>query len=255
MPVYVSASSRLHALLTALGAQEHNRSLRYGWSQVLGVPEDDVQFGELGLPVVARLVSGSGDEAERAATEVGLPLRSALVSEWSKPVYAPGANLDGPIHQQAVSPEALAYLDSVASVLRTSEHHPAVPEGDEVADLLRQVSELSESVEVSTELPEDVRQALLRRIAQLRFAIENARIGGPEGVKQAVELLLGSAAVRAQFIPRPTVQKILVVAAVVFGVFTAGPEVQASLEAWPDIVQTLMPGTEGAPGAGEADGQ
>jgi hypothetical protein len=84
------------------------------------------------------------------------------------------------------------------------ENHGALPEGDELTALLDQVRELADSVEASSELPDDVRQALLRRIAQLRFAIENARIGGQEGVQEAVELLLGAAVVRGKALPRMT---------------------------------------------------
>jgi hypothetical protein len=132
VPVYLSAASRLHALLTALMDVENSQPLRYGWSQVLGLPQPHVQFGHFGLPLVATLVSTAAEEAGRAEAQVGLPLREDLVTEWSKPVYAPGTNLDGPIHQQQVSPEALAYLHSVAGVLRTRETHAALPEGGEL---------------------------------------------------------------------------------------------------------------------------
>jgi hypothetical protein len=243
VPVYVSASSRLHALLTALMRLENSRPLRGGWSDVLGLPEPQVQFGHFGLPLVAKLVSAAGEEAMRAAEQVGLPLRKELVKEWSKPVYARGGNLDGPIQQQRVSPEALAYLDAVASVLRARESHEALPEGDQLDELLDQVSELAESVEASTDLPDDVRRALLRRIAQMRFAIENARVGGSEGVQEAVELLLGAAVARNKAVPKRTANKIFAVAAAAFAVFSAGPTVQGSLEAWPQVVETLAPGT------------
>lgn len=198
-------------------------------------------------------MSNAEEEAARAEAQVGLPVRDDLVAEWSKPVYAPATNLDGPIHQQRVSPEALAYLDSVASVLRRAENHPALPAGDELTDLLEQVSELADSVEASTELTDDVRQALLRRIAQVRFAIENARIGGPEGVQEAVELLLGAAVVRSRAVPKATAKKIFAVIAAAFTLFSAGPTVQASLEAWPQVVETLTAGNGGTRGMGHAN--
>jgi hypothetical protein len=74
---------------------------------------------------------------------------------------------------------------------------------------LDQVSELADSVEASTELTDDVKQALLRRIAQVRFAIENARIGGPEAVQEAVEQLLGAAIVRSGAVPKATPRRSL----------------------------------------------
>jgi hypothetical protein len=253
--VYVSAASRLHALLTALMQEPAPQTLRHGWSKVLGIPEPEVQYGKFGLSLVATLVSNAAEDAVRAEAQVGLPLRDALVQEWSKPVYAPGANLDGHIDHQQVSPEALSYLESVASVLRMAENHPALPTGDELTDLLEQVTELADSVDASTELTDDVKQALLRRIAQVRFAIENARIGGQEGVQEAVELLLGAAVVRARAVPRWTASKIFAVAMTTWALFAAGPTVQASLEAWPQVFETLTPGTGEMRGTGDADEQ
>ncbi len=249
----MSASSRLHALLTALAALENSLPLRTAWSEILGVPPNDVPFGRFGLPSVAALASGAREEANRAAEVVGLPLQPGLVHEWSKPVYAPGTNLDGPVHQQAVSPEALTYLDSVASVLRMRENHSELPHDDELTDLLAQMDELSASVEASTQMPDDVKRALLRRLAQMRFAVENARVGGSEGVHEAVDLLLGATAVRGKFIPTWTVSKVLALAGVAYAVFSAGPTIQASLEAWPQVAETMHLSTGGTHDTDQAD--
>jgi hypothetical protein len=235
--------------------EDNSQLLRAGWSRVLGVPVPQVQYGQFGLPLVDSLVGKAAEEAKQAEAQYGLPLRDHLFNEWSKPVYAPGTNLDGPIHQQQVAPEALSYLDSVAGVLRRMENHEALPEGDELTALFDQVRELADSVEASSELPDDVKQALLRRISQLRFAIENARIGGQEGVQEAVELLLGAAVVRAGAVPRWTASRIFAVAMTAWALFAAGPTVQASLEAWPQVFETLTPGTGETRGTGDADEQ
>ena len=173
--------------------------------------------------------------------------------EWSNPVYAPGGNMDSPINQHSVSSEAMTYLHSVASVLHKGENHAALPDPDELADLLAQVDDLVDSIEASTELADDVKQALLDRISQVRFAIENAGIGGAEGVHEAVELLLGATAVRGNAIPKRTVNKVLAVVGIAFTVFSAGPTVQASLEAWPQVYETLTPGSGATHDAHQAD--
>lgn len=249
VPVYMSACSRLYALLTALAQTDPARTLRYGWSEVLAIAEADVQFGLLGmsgvsgLPDVAKLVSGACREARQAEDLVGLPLQQALADEWSKPVNMPGGNLDGPMHQQEVSAEALRYLDSVASVLRKTEDDQELPGEDELAELLIQVDDLFDSVEGATAVADDIKMALLRRIAQVRFVVANARVGGPEAVHEAVELLLGSAVVRGNTLPPWAAKKVFAVVAAAFTVFSAGPTIQASLEAWPQVVQTLSPGS------------
>lgn len=239
MPAYVSASSRLHALLSALGRVQNAQPLRGGWSEVLGVAQADVQFGGFGLSAVAKLVSGAGQEAARAEKLFGLPLQPGLVQEWSKPVYAPGGNLDAPIHQQAVSPEALTYLHSVASVLGKNEKQQELPGADELADLLAQIDELFASIEAATDLADDVKAAVLRRIAHVRLAVQNARIGGTEGVHEAVELLLGATAVRQNAMPKSMIKRVLAVAGIAYAVFAAGPMIQESLEAWPQAAETL----------------
>lgn len=234
---------------------QNAQPLRSGWSQVLGISQDEVQFGDFGLPLVAKLVASASAEAVRAEEEVSLPLRDELVAEWSKPVYAPGTNLDGPIHQQSVSSEALAYLHSVANVLQRRDNHEALPEGDELTELLDQVGDLADSIDASTELPDDVRRPLLRRVAHVRFAIENARVAGSEGVQQAVELLVGALWVRADVVPTWTRKKILTVAAIAFAVFSSGTTIQANLEAWSQVAETLRLGTGGTQGTGHADEQ
>jgi hypothetical protein len=255
--VYVSAASRLHALLTALTQAGGSVSLRDGWAKVLGIPRLDVQFGQFGLPLVAGLLSNAAEEARRADEQEGLPLETELLHEWSKPIYAPGGNIDSSIGSQQPSPEALRYLRPVASVLQKNENHKALPEADELTELLDQVRELDDSIEASRELPDDVRQALRRRIAQVRYAIENARIGGPEGVQEAVELLLGAAVVgaaRHRAFSMATAKRIVAVGLAAYAVFAAGPPVRDALEAWPQVFERLTSGTEDTrEDAGDAD--
>lgn len=156
-------------------------------------------------------------------------------------MYTPGQHLDAPISNHPVSGEALAYLEALASVLGRAEGHDALPEGEELDELLRQVDDLADSVRAS-ELPDDVMQAILRRITQLRFAIDNVRVGGREGVEEAVELLLGSVVLRSGSVPKTTAERVFGVVALVYRVFTAAPAVQASLGAWSTVVDSLLPG-------------
>lgn len=189
---------------------------------------------------MAKLVSEAQEQARRAEELVSLPLRQGLVDEWSKPVYTPSTNLDGPIHQQAVSAEALTYLHSVASVLCLGEarENPELPGDDELAELLDQIDDLAASIETATDLADDVKSALLRRIAEVRLAVQNARIGGEEGVREAVERLLRATAVRQNATPKSTIKRIRKVAGVVYAVCLSGPMIEDSLEAWPHNAET-----------------
>jgi hypothetical protein len=169
------------------------------------------------------------------------------VSQWSKPVYASGGNLDGPLQHHQVSQEAVDYLDAIAKVLGTTEKQDALPDPVELTGLLEQLSEVANSIEGSRELGDDVRTALLRRISQMRFAIENVRVGGPEGVEEAIELLLGAAVLRSARVPKATARKIFAVVAAAYTVFSAGPTIDASLQAWPHVIETLTAAPDATP--------
>jgi hypothetical protein len=253
VPVYVSASSRLYALLSTLSNLNTSRPLREGWAEVLGIAEADVQYGEFGMPAVAKLVAAAKEEAARAQDEYGLTLRQNAMAQWSNPVY----NLDGPIHGYPVGSDGLTYLEDVASVLAKNEKHPELPGADELTDLLARIDELAKSIEAATDLAPEVKTALLLRIAQMRIAIQNARIVGTEGVQQAVELLLGNLVLqtKAKAVPLRIAKKIFTVGLMAFALFNTGPQIHASLEAWPEVAETLHLTSGGTHAAEQADEQ
>lgn len=210
-------------------------TLRNGWATVLRIPTADVQYGQFGLPLVARVLPLAVEEAERADAEVGVLLRRDFIEEWRRPVFTPGGNLDGAVQQPPVAQEALAYLATIASVLQRRDGPRMLPEGDELAVLLAQVDDLASSVEASADLPEEVKRVLLRKINQVRFALENVRVGGPEGVHEAVEALIGAAVVRQSAVPNWMRAKLTAFLVAFYAVFTAGPAIQASIESWHDM--------------------
>jgi hypothetical protein len=222
-------------MFMALQEQGGGQVLRNGWATVLSIPEADVQYGEFGLPLVARVLSRAVEEAERADAEVGVLLRRDFIDEWRKPVFTPGGNLAAAVQQQQVGQEALAYLATIASVLQRRDGAQTLPEGDELAGLLDQVDDFASSVEASADVPEEVKLVLLRKINQVRFAIENVRIGGNEGVHEAVEALVGAVVVRESAIPNWMRGKIAAFLVAFYAVFTAGPAMQASIESWHDM--------------------
>ena len=61
------------------------------------------------------------------------------------------------------------------------------------------------------------------------------RIGGPEGVHEAVEALVGAAVVRQSAIPNWMRGKIAAFLVAFYAVFTAEPAIQASIESWHDM--------------------
>jgi hypothetical protein len=227
-------------MLVALQEQGGGTPLRAAWAEVLGVPEPDVQYGRFGLPLVARVLSEAIEEAERATEEIGISLRRDYIDEWRKPVFAPGGNLDAPLQQQGVHGEALNYLANIRNVLQKKDRRPALPEGDELTGLLEQVDDLAGSVEAAEELSAEVKRALLRRINDLRFAIEHVRVGGAEGVEEAVERLVGALGVRHAAVPKTLSKRILAMAGTIFTLFAAGPVIQDSIEAWGDMSKPVI---------------
>lgn len=239
VPLDRTASSRLRAMIVGLQEQGGGQKLLTGWAKVLDLPEDDVQFGQFGLPLVAGVLSRAIEEAERADAEVGVLLRRDHIEEWRRPVFTPSGNLETTVQQMPVGPEALAYLATIASVLLRRDGLQELPEGDELAGLLDQVDDLAASVE-NSDLPDEVKQALLRRINDVRFAIEHVRIGGAEGVNEAVEYLIGTAIVRQSAIPNWMRGKFAAFVVALYAVFTAGGDIQQSIEAWPEMGKSLI---------------
>lgn len=227
-------------MFAALQEQGGGRPLRQAWAEVLSIPPADVQYGQFGLPLVARVLSGAVAEAERADADVGVLLRRDFIQEWRKPIFTPSGTLDAAVQQQPVGHEAMAYLATIASVLQRRDGSQALPGADELADLLDQVDDLSSSIEASPDLPAEAKRVLLRKINEVRFTIENVRIGGPEGVHEAVEALVGATVVRSNAVPDWMRSRIAVFLVAFYAVFTAGPDIQASIDSWGDIGRPVI---------------
>jgi len=246
-------------MIVGLQEQGGGPNLLTAWAKVLDLPKDDVPLGQFGLPLVAGVLARAIAEAERADAEVGLPLRQDHIEEWRRPVLTPGGNLQSTVQQMPVGPEAVAYLATIASVLQKRDGPEELPEGDELFALLKQVDDLAASIE-NANLSDEVKQALLRRLNDVRFAIEHVRVGGTEGVHEAVEHLIGTVIVRQSAVPNWMRRGFTALVVAVFTVFAAGADIQQSIDAWPDMAKSLIEAVDDVDGDGtgtvdEAEGQ
>jgi hypothetical protein len=224
------------------------------WATVLGVPSEDVSRH---MSDVARLVW----ELDRVLSVPGRERVAAPIARYKPQLLEAAFPLSHGFDTQLVGikPSAEAYdsLGLVAEYLATAASEGEIPSEEERKNLLDKLQEVIDDVLASDEVPADVSGLILDRLRSVRDALESLRIGGPGAVRLATEALMG-AAVAASVPDERTrnsnvIRRVMTVAAAVYVVFTAGPAVQQSIEAWPQVVQELVAGTQQTPPADQPE--
>ncbi len=159
-------------MFIALQEQGGGQSLRKGWATVLRIPEADVQYGQFGLPLVARVLSRAVEEADRADAEVGVLLRREFIEEWRKPVFTPGGNLDAAIQQQPVARELWPTWPPSQACCRGGMPPRCFLRATNWLACWLKVDDLASSVEASADLPEEVKRTKLRETASSDWAAD-----------------------------------------------------------------------------------
>lgn len=257
MAQYDNPAGRLHALLSRLAEIDPNQSLQGGWSQVLEVSEAEL------VPALGQVAQLVGD-VERAVDYVDAPAFVKLVQRyrgaWASPIFPFGQGQNAPIETAGLpSGEAMDALDAVATHLHFHAPEGPMPSKERISELEESITKLMDDVRDS-DLPDEVKHLVLRRLRGIRDALGHVSIKGPRGVQAAVEsLLAGVALTQGASTPKstwhtPTWQNVVRVALATYAVFASAPVVQASLEAWPHVVQMVLnPGSYDHPAEPERD--
>jgi hypothetical protein len=116
-----------------------------------------------------------------------------------------------------------------------------LPEAEELDRLRSQLEDLTGAVREATDVPEIVKHLIVARLADVDEAIEHLDVGGPEAIRRATEAVMGSVVFGqdAQSASSHTVKKVWVTLLAIWTVFSAGPTIQASIDAWQQIVPEL----------------
>lgn len=242
MPHYDNPAGRLHELLRQLSEQSGRGTLVAGWAEVLGVSEQDVV---LHIGGVADLVRQIQEAVDRADDEVLRAPVARLRNTWARPIFPPDHPFNGELGAVLPGAEALESLGLVSAQLHLVAPEGEVPDGDKLDELKEQLRDLVEEVRQSDELPGDLKDAIAERLTDVEKAIEHVHVGGPDAVRRAMQVVVGTVAFTAD----PTkvarisaMQKLWATLGILWVAFNAGPKIQDSIEAWPKIVHEITSG-------------
>lgn len=229
-------AGRLHALLSEfrLASDPGNVSILNAWREVLGT--DDTTSTMAGVAQVAALVTelrvvlvATGDESQMRSFE-------HFSGVWLTPIFTP-SNAWNQSGDGLVEEASLVMLGSLSSYLGRLHPEGVIPTPEKTSELKDMIDGALEALRQS-DLPEQIQTIMVQRFHDMAWALDHLEVAGPNGVKAAVERLLASVQMQPKTVfDRITGLGVLGTAGAVWMAFTSGPEVQAALEAWPQIFQ------------------
>lgn len=232
-------AAHLHHLLTTFEATTGSSvGIRACWAKVLQVDEAMVpeRLGAvIGLvPQIACALEGAG-----LADQLSVYQRNA--EAWAAPMYFPGRGWG---HQSTglVDQAALDVLSGLASGIRAAlDTQLLVVKAEQIKAAARLVQETRDAVAADRTMPGDVRKLILRRLADIQWAMDEIGSFGADGVENAVERLMAAMARAPEKAKTATSWKrVACTLGVLWAVFSTGSDVNDDLKAW----GALIPGIE-----------
>ncbi|MDQ3725904.1 MAG: hypothetical protein M3335_08485 [Actinomycetota bacterium] len=248
MPYYDNPAGRLHELLAKLAEQDRRISVLDAWATVLRVEPDDVVVH---LGRVADLVRQTQDAVDRAGEDALLPPVQRYRASWAQPIFPQDHAFSGALGKVLPDVAALEALDLISAQLHSIAPEGVVPDEDELERLKSQIRDLIDGVQAADDVPDEVKHLVISRLRAVEEAVEHLDVGGPSAIRRATEAVMGSVlfAQDAQLAKSPTIQTVWTTLLVIWTVFSAGPTIQTSIEAWKEMAPLLSAKTEQSPGA------
>jgi hypothetical protein len=252
VPYYDNPAGRLHDLLTRLAQQNHKYSVLRGWAAVLRVEQADVVVH---LGRVADLVRQTQEAVDQAGEEALLPPVQRYRDSWARPIFPtehPFSDFLGNVLPDAAALEA---LHLVSAQLHSIAPEGVVPDEDELAQLKSQLRDLIEGVQGAEDVPEELKHLVISRLRSVEEAVEHLDVGGPSAIRHATEAVMGTVLFTqdVRLARSQTIRRVWTTLFVLWTAFSAGPTIQASIEAWHELIPLPSGGTEQEPASG-ADG-
>lgn len=200
-------AARLHNLARRLRSTSSNGPPARVWAQALDIPIDQEMTGPLFKPVIQGILGFLDlvDETEAGLHELGFddfyweafpPLRLVAHRSFSN-LRANQANLTRPI-----TDETLTLLRVIASEWEKKKPDPKIDE-EALREIQAEAHGLFESVK-RAEIDRDLKLFILSLTAAILQAIQQYRIGGPEGLKRALALVIGQATLNVELVNKAT---------------------------------------------------
>ncbi len=241
MPSYDNPAGRLHELLKRLSETGAGVSLVDAWAEVLGVEPDQVS---LHLGDVAKLLADVQIAVDELGEETFASMADRYRDAWAGSIFPSNHSFSTAVHKVRPDSPALDALGAIGVHLHSVASEGLVPSEAELDQLKDGVARLLDEIRQSSDLPESVRHLLVLRLTDILRAMEYVHIGGPNAVRLATEALIGAIGVGAIDLrgpegssPSKAKRRVATVLVAIWMAFTAGPEIQASLEAWDGLIQ------------------
>jgi hypothetical protein len=238
MPYYDNPAGRLHDFLIRLAEQPQGNSVLDGWAGVFGSEQGEVVVR---LGPVADLVRQTQEAAERAGEDAMLPIVERYRDDWARPIFPHERPFTDPLSKVLPRSAALEALHLVSAQLHSIAPEGIVPGETELKEVKAQMRSLIDVVHASEDVPDEIKHLLISRLRTVEEAIEHLAVGGPLAVRRAMEAVMGSLV----FTHEPglgksqTIRTVWTTLLVVWTVFSAGPTIQNSIDAWREMTLSL----------------
>jgi hypothetical protein len=238
VPYYDNPAGRLHDLLSRLAQQPPKNSVLNGWAGVLGVDPEDVVVH---LGRVADLVRQTQEAVDRAGEAALLPPVQRYRNAWARPIFPQDHAFSGVLEKVLPDEAALEALGLVSAQLHSIAPEGLVPDEDELNRLKSQIRDLIDAVQEADDVPDELKHLIVSRLRAVEEAVEHLDVGGPNAIRHATEAVMGSVLFTQDvgLAKSPTIKKVWTTLLIVWTVFSAGPTIQTSIEAWQDMVPSL----------------
>jgi hypothetical protein len=252
VPYYDNPAGRLHDLLARLAQQNRKHSVLKGWATVLGIDQADVVVH---LGRVADLVRQTQDAVDRAGEEALLPTVQRYRDSWARPIFPVDHAFNDFLEHVLPDAAALEALHLVSAQLHSIVPEGVVPDEDELDRLKSQIRDLIDGVQAAEDVPDELKHLVISRLRAVEEAVEHLDVGGPSAIRHATEAVMGSVLFTqdVRLAKSPTIWKMWTTLFVLWTAFSAGPTIQASIDAWHEMIPLPSAGTESAAGASAAD--
>ena len=231
MADYTNPAGRLHEVLTRFGSNP-NVSILDGWANALSVPAGEVPYH---LGQVAALLVDVRNAAAETGSDAFRPMPD-LLGKLAESIFPTTTAFARPVSDATPNAIAMQLLAALSYALELSAPEGKIPDDDELDDLKQSVRDLIADI-ADSELPPEVRRALLHRLAEMLEALEHLEVGGPNAVRRAAESLAVTAVLAAESAEDPTlIGKIAKVARTAWTAFTVTTAIAASALTWEKLV-------------------
>jgi len=238
-------AGRLHELLRAYReVAEANTSIHMTWARVLGVSSE----GEA-VPLVAQvasLIPATKTAIDRSGSAEQAEVFDMFQAHWWEPIIGTRHPRETPTPGKGlIDLPALAALGGISAYLSAVAPDGVLPDAEKTASLRQDVEDTILTLLADGTLPTSLASAINQRLHDVLWAMDHIRINGPEAVNAALERLVGQIDIHATQEQRKSsvVKKVLGMAGTVWMAFKVGPQANAALEGWKEILGELPPGS------------